>query len=276
MTLSTMFIALQYILPQHLMSRLGGRLANCKIGWVKNSLIRMALKHYVIDMQAAKNKAPFSYPSFNAFFTRELDQAPAHYFPALPAWGAPAEGVLSQAGQTQAGTAIQAKGKTYTVQALLANHPWADTLQEGSFATIYLAPHNYHRVHSPIAGKITAVSYIPGKLFSVNLRTASHIEQLFARNERMIFYIESPHGRLAFVMVGALMVAGLKSPFKTWTPAEMRHIQHHSFDPPISIEVGTELGYFDFGSTVVLISEKPLQFTLELGCPTTLGMPFTA
>ena len=271
-----MFIALQYLLPQHLLSRLGGRLCNSKIKWLKNRLIRAALGHYKIDMKAAKNQDPYSFACFNDFFTRELAQPAANYFPALPQWGAPAEGVLSQSGRTHAGKLIQAKGKEYSVDALLAHHPWVESLQNGSFATIYLAPHNYHRVHSPIAGKITEVSYIPGKLFSVNLLTASKIDSLFAKNERMIFYIESDQGRLAFVMVGALMVAGMKSPFKQWSPTEMRKIQHHRFDTPIEIEIGTELGYFDFGSTVVLVSEKELQFSQPLGSATLLGMPFAS
>jgi phosphatidylserine decarboxylase len=257
-----MFITLQHLLPKQLLSRLGGRFANCKIRWIKNTLIRMALKHYVIDMQAAKNKDPFSYPSFNAFFTRELDQAPAQYFPNPPSWGAPAEGVLSQAGHTNAGQLIQAKGRTYSVEALLAHHAWSPLLQNGSFATLYLAPHNYHRVHSPIAGIITEIRSIPGKLFSVNLATADGIDQLFAKNARMIFYIDSPQGKLAFVMVGALMVSGIKTAFPQGSGLS------------IPLQVGDELGYFDFGSTVVLVSEKKLDFSLKEGSPTTLGLSF--
>ncbi len=271
-----LFIILQSLLPQHLLSRLGGRLANSKIRWFKNRLIQLALKHYQIDMQNAKIQNPFDYPSFNAFFTRELTKPAVTYFPAAPTWGAPAEGVLSQAGQTDEGMLIQAKGRSYSVESLLADHPWCVDFKQGSFATIYLAPHNYHRVHSPLAGKITEIAYIPGKLFSVNLLTASHIDALFARNERMIFYIDSPQGKLAFVMVGALLVAGMKTPFKSWTRKEMNHIQHYRPREPISIEVGTELGYFDFGSTVILVSAKKLQFTLETGSATSLGQAFAS
>ncbi|MCX7122382.1 MAG: archaetidylserine decarboxylase [Gammaproteobacteria bacterium] len=259
-----MFITLQYLLPKQLLSRLGGYLANCKITWVKNSLIHAALKHYTIDMKTAKQKDPFSYPSFNAFFTRELAKQAAEYFPEPPQWGAPAEGILSQFGQTDAGHLIQAKGKKYSVQSLLSDHPCAKSLQEGSFATIYLAPHNYHRVHSPIAGTITEIQFIPGKLFSVNLKTAAGIDGLFAQNERMVFYITSTQGCLAFVMVGALMVSGIRTRFPQGSGLS------------IPIQIGDELGYFDFGSTVVLVSEKPLQFNLIEGSPTTLGLPFAS
>ncbi len=256
-----MFILMQYLLPQHLLSRWGGILANCKISWVKNALIRAALKHYPIDMDSAKAKDPFSYASFNAFFTRELAHPAATYFPEAPTWGAPAEGILSQYGCTQAGTLIQAKGKHYSVAALLAHHSWTAALQTGSFATLYLAPHNYHRVHSPVAGILTEIRSVPGKLFSVNLQTASHIEGLFTKNARMIFYIDTPHGKVALVMVGALMVSGIKTAFPQGAGLS------------IPIQIGAELGYFDFGSTVVWVTEKPLDFTVAEGSATSLGQP---
>jgi phosphatidylserine decarboxylase len=260
----TIFILMQYLLPQHLLSSLGGILANCRITWVKNTLIRAALRHYAIDMREAQQQDPFAYPSFNAFFTRQLAKPAAMYFPEVPKWGAPAEGVLSQAGHTNQGELIQAKGRAYSVKALLADHPWTAALQQGSFATIYLAPHNYHRVHSPIQGTITEIRRIPGKLFSVNLKTANAIDQLFAKNSRMIFYIDSPAGKLAFVMVGALMVSGMKTHFPEGS------------NLAIPIQTGEELGYFDFGSTVILVSEHPLKFSLTTNSPTTLGMPFAS
>lgn len=251
------FIALQHILPQHVLSRLGGKFANCEIIWFKNFLIRKALNHYKINMQTAKNADAFSYKSFNAFFTRALAHPAFEYFPAFPQLGSPAEGVVSQFGTITTGEIVQAKGRSYNVEALLAEHHWADTFKNGQFATIYLAPHNYHRIHCPVQGNLVEVAYVPGKLFSVNLVTADHIANLFARNERLIFYIETDFGRVALVMVGALLVAGMKSPFMHWTRRDMKSIQKHQFTNPIPLKIGEELGYFDFGSTVVMCFENP-------------------
>lgn len=266
------FIALQYLLPQHTLSRLGGKFANCEIVWLKNFLINAAMGHYKINMLTAKNQDALSYKSFNAFFTRELAKPAAEYFPALPAIGSPAEGVVSQLGSIQNGDLIQAKGRTYSVDAFLANHPWAASFHKGEFATIYLAPHNYHRVHCPVEGTLTEVVYIPGKLFSVNLVTADCIENLFARNERMIFYIQTAQGKVALTMVGALLVAGMKTPFKVWSRKEMQKVQTHRFETPVAIKVGDELGYFDFGSTVVMCFESPdLKWKVESGAIIELG-----
>lgn len=270
------FITLQHILPQHTLSRLGGRLANSENTSLKNLLIRAALKRYGIDMQSAKNKDALSYKSFNAFFTRALEKPSAEYFPKFPEIGSPAEGIVSQLGCIQNGELIQAKGRTYSVQALLANHPWSSYFQKGEFATIYLAPHNYHRVHCPLDGRLTEMVYVPGKLFSVNLLTADSIENLFARNERLIFYIETTMGKVALVMVGAMMVAGMQSPFKTWTRKEMQSVQSYRFENPASLKTGDELGFFDFGSTVVMCFENPdLKWQIQSGASVNLGEVIT-
>ena len=268
------FITMQHLLPQHALSRLGGKFANCEIIWLKNLLIRKALSHYKINMQSAKNIDALSYKSFNDFFTRELARPAAEYFPKLPKLGSPAEGVVSQLGRITSGEILQAKGRSYTVESLLAEHNWAETFKNGQFATIYLAPHNYHRVHCPIAGDLTEVAYVPGKLFSVNLVTADHIENLFARNERLIFYIETQFGKVALVMVGALMVAGMKSSFMSWPRKEMNKLQKHTFSNSIPLNIGDELGYFDFGSTVVLCFENPdLKWGIATGSALNLGEP---
>lgn len=250
------FLSLQFLLPQHALSRLIGSLADSRIPVLKNTLIHAALKYYNIDMHTAEIKNPEAYPSFNAFFTRHLAVPAASLFPALPQIGSPAEGVVSQIGATHSGKLIQAKGKTYTVQALLAGHSWTPLLQNGSFATLYLAPHNYHRVHIPIDCVLTEIAYVPGRLFSVNLTTSNHIEGLFAKNERMIFYCETPRGKLALVMVGALLVAGIHSPFITWSRSDLNQRQSHVFPKPLPLEAGDELGYFNFGSSVVMVWEE--------------------
>lgn len=249
-----------------------GKLANSKIPLIKNALIRLALRHYPIDLSAAKNKDPFSYPSFNAFFTRTLAADPNSFFPKNGQLGSPAEGVLSQHGSIKAGTLIQAKGREYSVAALLAGHHSAPVFEHGSFATIYLAPHNYHRVHAPLVGVLTDIAYVPGKLFSVNLTTADHIDGLFAKNERMIFYMNTPQGKCALVMVGALLVAGIKSALAPhWTRQEMNRFQIHHLESPVALQAGDELGFFDFGSTVVMVFEKNLPMSLAIGAAVRLG-----
>lgn len=272
-TLKThLFLGLQRLLPQHALSRGVGKLADSKIQWLKNALIRKALKHYRIDLSTAKNKEAFSYDSFNAFFTRVLAIDPRSLFPKDGSLGSPAEGVLSQHGSIQAGTLIQAKGKAYTVHSLLAGHHWAPAFEQGSFATLYLAPHNYHRVHAPLAGVLTDIAYVPGKLFSVNLTTADHIDELFAKNERMIFYMNTPLGKCALVMVGALLVAGIKSLLTpAWSRRDLRCFQIHHLESPLALQAGDELGYFDFGSTVVMVFEKEVSIHLPVGASVSLG-----
>ncbi len=269
---TTLFLAFQYLVPQHTISRWVGKLADSKISLIKNGLIRLALRHYKIDVSTAKNKDALSYESFNAFFTRTLAADPSSFFPKNGQLGSPAEGILSQHGPIKAGTLIQAKGREYTVAALLAGHHSAPVFEHGSFATIYLAPHNYHRVHAPLAGVLTDIVYVPGKLFSVNLMTANHINGLFAKNERMIFYMNTPLGKCALVMVGALLVAGIKSALAPhWTRQEMNRFQIHHLESPVALRAGDELGYFDFGSTVIMVFEKDLLMSLPTGTSVMLG-----
>ena len=251
-----LFILMQHIIPQHFLSRSTGKLAESQIPWLKNFLIRSAVSHFKIDLRSAKVQDPYAFKSFNAFFTRELAILAHKLFPKPPKLGSPAEGVVSQLGDIQQGDLVQAKGRTYSVNALLAEHAWSSAFTQGKFATIYLAPHNYHRVHSPVSGQLIEIAYVPGKLFSVNLTTADHIDQLFARNERMVFYIATPHGKVALVMVGALLVAGMKNPFVPWTRRDMSNPLHHHFPKPIELKTGDELGFFDFGSTVVMCFEN--------------------
>ena len=262
---------MQRLLPQHFLSRWVGKLAASKKPWLKNFLIRLALRRFSIDMQPAAEQNPFAYKSFNAFFTRQLATPAAKQFPKPPKLGSPAEGVISQCGGTRQGALIQAKGRYYSAASLLAFHPWHEFFKQGSFATIYLAPHNYHRVHSPVTGKIVEMVYVPGKLFSVNLATADRINGLFARNERLVFYIETKQGKVAVVMVGALLVAGMNNPFVNWTDTQKRKLQKKTFAKPIDITVGDELGYFYFGSTVVMCFEQEKNFVVKENTAVTLG-----
>ncbi len=195
------FIGLQYLLPQHLLSRLVGWIAESRIGIVRAALIRMFLGHYPVDLAEAARPDPGSYSSFNDFFTRRL-KAGARPLDADPRSAiCPADGILSQAGPVTGDTLLQAKGIDYSAAALLGGDPsLAAEFSGGAFATIYLAPHNYHRVHMPLAGTLRLARFVPGDLFSVNATTAASVPGLFTRNERVACVFDTaagPDGRRA-------------------------------------------------------------------------------
>jgi phosphatidylserine decarboxylase len=167
----------------------------------------------------------------------------------------PADGCISEAGRIDGDRLLQAKGRHYRLAELLAAQPWASRFEGGSFATIYLAPFNYHRVHMPLRGELKDTVYVPGRLFSVNALTAQHVPQLFARNERILTLFDTAYGQMALVMVGALNVGSMAT---VWagdiTPAAQRVITHVPAGPT-TLEKGAELGRFNMGSTVILLFE---------------------
>jgi phosphatidylserine decarboxylase len=251
-----LFVWLQYALPQHTLSRLILRATRIRTPWFKNWLVRGFLKLFNIDMTDAVQSDPFSYGSFNEFFTRALKPG-ARAIAAEPnAIACPVDGAVSEAGPIDGDTLLQAKGRRYRLAELLAGQPWAKDFEGGSFATIYLAPFNYHRVHMPVRGDLRETVYVPGRLFSVNAVTASLVPKLFARNERVLTLFDSPFGQVALVLVGALNVGSMAT---VWTgditPAARRVITRL---PPrqISLDKGEEMGRFNMGSTVILLFQK--------------------
>jgi phosphatidylserine decarboxylase len=182
MSFGRLFVWLQYLIPQHALSRLVLRATRIRWPWFKNWLVRGFLKLYTVDMTEAAESDPLRYGSFNEFFTRALKADARAIAPDLNAIACPADGVISEAGSIVGDTLLQAKGRGYTLGELLAARPWASRFEGGSFATIYLAPFNYHRVHLPLRGQLKETVYVPGRLFSVNAVTASHVPKLFARN----------------------------------------------------------------------------------------------
>jgi phosphatidylserine decarboxylase len=206
-------------------------------------------------MQEAAQSNPASYGSFNEFFTRELKQG-ARPIAADPRdIASPVDGCVSEAGSIDRDLLLQAKGRRYRLTELLAAQPWASRFEGGSFATIYLAPFNYHRVHMPLRGVLRETVYVPGRLFSVNAVTAQHVPRLFARNERVLTLFDSDPGAFALVLVGALNVGSMAT---VWagdiTPAARRVVTQISA-PPTTLEKGAELGRFNMGSTVILLFE---------------------
>lgn len=250
------FIGLQYLLPQHLLSRIVGWIAGSRIGFLRSILIRSFLRHYPVDLAEAARPDPDAYDSFNDFFTRRLKPGARPPDADPRAALCPADGVLSQAGPIAGDTLLQAKGIDFSAAALLGGDPaLAAEFAGGAFATVYLAPHNYHRVHMPLAGTLRRARFVPGDLFSVNAATAASVPGLFARNERVVCAFDTPQGPMAVVLVGALFVGSMSL---AWAdrirPAGGRGVRELPVhDPMIALDRGAELGWFNMGSTVIVL-----------------------
>ncbi len=253
---------LQHFVPQRGLSRLAGLLANSQNPWLKNRLIRYFIKRHAVNMQEAEESDPYQYPSFNAFFTRSLLSHTRPIASALTDFVSPADGTISQMGKIETGRLIQAKGHDFDVKALLGGEETlAKHFSQGSFLTIYLAPHDYHRVHMPIDGHLSKMIYVPGQLFSVNTRTANSIPNLFARNERVIAIFKTPIGNVAVIMVGAMIVGSIETRW-AGTIAPPVHSTHSKrmpqqwhYENPIYLKRGEEMGRFKLGSTVIVLLE---------------------
>ncbi|MCA1771253.1 MAG: archaetidylserine decarboxylase [Halomonas sp.] len=259
MTLSQKaFSLVQYPLPHHALSRLTGQFAQCDNPWVKNTLINAFIKRFDVDMSQALEPDPAAYATFNDFFTRALkaDARPIHEGIVCPA-----DGTLSQYGRLQAGQLVQAKGHTYSAQTLLGGDTaLAEEFLGGSFATVYLSPKDYHRVHMPVTGTLREMIYVPGRLFSVNQATASYVPGLFARNERLVCIFDNEQGPMAMVLVGAMIVAAIETVWSGQVTPLSGHPQRMQFGQPITLEKGAEMGRFKLGSTVVMCFAKPINF----------------
>jgi phosphatidylserine decarboxylase len=247
----------QYLLPQFFLSRCFGALAAIQQVKIKNWMIHRFIRRYQIDMQEALLEQAEDYACFKLFFIRQLKAACRPIDASHAAIVSPADGSLAACGDIEEGQLLQAKNLYFSLDSLLAKHQALSTaFAGGTFATIYLAPHNYHRVHMPLAGKLLQTIYIPGKLFSVNRMTSSLIPNLYGRNERLICIFETADaGLMAVILVGALLVGSIHT---VWQPKAIRAatMQNQDFStqsPPIFLEKGAELGYFTMGSTVIVL-----------------------
>lgn len=271
------FALLQDLLPQHLLSRAMHGLARSERRWIRNAILRVVLRGYPrIDLAEAANPDPYSYPSFNAFFTRALRPG------ARPRDGgerdvvSPVDGTLSQLGTVRDGQLLQAKGMHYTAGALLADEAAAARYEGGGYACIYLAPYDYHRIHMPLAGRLAATRYVPGRLFSVSASTALAVPNLYARNERVVCEFDTELGPLAVVMVGALFVGSIETVFAgEINPPRTRGglVTHVETGVGRQFARGEELGRFNMGSTVVLLlGHRATRFDERLGPGATLRL----
>lgn len=251
-----LFIALQHLVPQHLLSRLTGWLADSETRWLKDFLIKQFAGHFKVNMEEAAEPVLRNYPSFNAFFTRALQDGarPIDGNPAVIS--CPADGAISQLGSIEGGRIFQAKGRSYSAAELLADEERAAAFDNGQFATIYLSPRDYHRVHMPIAGELSAQTYVPGDLFSVNQVTAESVDRLFARNERLVCYFDTELGPIAMVLVGAMIVAGIETVWSGQVAPpgrEPKTIDFARAPAGVKLAKGEEMGRFKLGSTVILL-----------------------
>lgn len=281
---------LQRFMPQHAISRFAGWLANSECPWLKNKLIRYFVNKYPVNLAEATEEDPYQYLSYNAFFTRSLKPGLRPIADGLHDFVSPADGCISMLGGLETGTLLQAKGRSFTVRALLGgDETLASPFQNGRFLTVYLAPQDYHRVHMPMDAHLTDMIYVPGELFSVNNQTAECVANLFARNERVVALFNTSQGRLAVILVGAMIVGSIETVWagtvaprlkddnsisntpaknensKNYESANKRGIKTFSYKHPIFFRRGEEMGRFKLGSTVIVLTEsKALNFNLGL------------
>ncbi|MGI2260490.1 archaetidylserine decarboxylase [Shewanella sp. GXUN23E] len=277
-------VALQYVLPKHLLSRLVGKLAAAQAGALTTNVIKWFIRQYKIDMSEAAQPAPEAYKTFNDFFTRALRPGVRPLCDDPQMIVHPVDGAVSQCGPIEEGRIFQAKGHHFTSLALLGNQQDdADRFAGGDFATIYLAPKDYHRIHMPIKGTLSKMTYVPGELFSVNPLTAQNVPGLFARNERVVAIFETQIGPMAMVLVGATIVASIETVWAgTITPPTGKQV--FTWDYPtegpdaITLEKGEEMGRFKLGSTVVMLFAKDALDAFAEGVKpeavTRMGRPF--
>lgn len=249
-----LYVGMQYLLPQHLLSALMYRLTRLRWRPLKNLVIRGFVRHFRVDMGESLEPDTTAYETFNHFFTREL-RPDARPLPAAPAAVlCPADGTLSQLGKIAHGRIFQAKGRDYSLVELLGGRDdWAQAFQGGGFATIYLSPRDYHRVHMPLTGDLREMIHVPGRLFSVNPITTALVPRLFARNERVACLFESEAGPMAVILVGAIFVGSMETVWAGQVTPGTSAGKSPGEGPTVRLDRGSEMGRFNMGSTVILL-----------------------
>ena len=275
-----LFIALQHVVPQHLLSRLVGWVARREIPWIKTTFINRFIQHFGVDLSEAEIEDPDRFENFNAFFTRALKDGARPIADGERVLACPADGTVSQLGPLRGGDLFQAKGHHYSAFELLGGDgALAAEFQNGHFATVYLSPKDYHRVHMPFTGTLRETCYVPGRLFSVNQTTTERVPRLFARNERLVCVFDTEVGPMAVVLVGAMIVAGIETVFAGQVTPQSTTVTRVDYrnPAPVTLRKGDELGRFLLGSTViVLFPEGAAEFGSELtaGAAVRMGEAF--
>lgn len=280
MNLNNLFVYSQYLAPQHLISRGAGKIAECEHPKFKNALISWFIEKYGVNMSEAERQSPEDFKHFNDFFTRSLKADARSIDTDKQSIISPVDGAISQLGGIKQGQIFQAKGQSFSLVELLGGDvDRAQPFMGGDFATIYLSPKDYHRIHMPITGTLKEMIYIPGKLFSVNPATAENVPRLFARNERVAAIFDTELGPMAMVLVGAMIVASIETVWSGLVAPLKRDVKSIRYDDheQITLEKGAEMGRFKLGSTVVLaFPENTSQFveSLKAGPAVRMGETF--
>lgn len=253
-----LFLLFQRMMPKRLITAVVYRLARLRVRILKDFLIRSFVRIYKVNLDDVQKSVPEGFISFNDFFTRELKSGSRPIDPSDSSIVSPADGIVSASGRIEKNAVWQAKGHDYSLEELLATDlDEAQRYYDGSFATIYLAPFNYHRVHAPLAGELVAARFVPGTLFSVNQLTVSFLRGLFTRNERLIYHFRTAAGPMVLIFVGALNVGSITTP---WTgvlrPRKgnvVENIDLQSSSQSTTINKGDLIGWFNMGSTIILL-----------------------
>lgn len=290
------FILFQYLVPQHLLTWFFGKLANCRVPYIKNYLIQLFMKCYPgVKMDEAVQTDPLAYDNFQSFFIRVLQPEKRPIATEHNGFISPVDGTLSQMGKIKESTLIQAKGFDFNLQELLGEAscpgrsfprfrgdklakkaPQDDKalkFNNGTFLTFYLAPQDYHRVHFPFDAKLTAMTYIPGCLFSVNNQTVESVPRIFSRNERVVCYFETHQGPMVVILVGAMIVGSIHTVWAGQVKTFPKQIKTWDYsDQHLTFKKGDELGHFTVGSTVIVLlgdeincNWDPAQKTVRVG-----------
>lgn len=259
----SLWTLVQYLLPHHLISRLVFRATRWRTPFT-TGVIRWFVRRFGVDLSEAVEPDPAAYATFNQFFTRALKPGIRPMPDDATVWVSPCDGRVSQLGAIQSGNLLQAKGRDYTVQSLLGGDAaLAQRFEQGQFATIYLSPRDYHRIHMPCDGELREMIHVPGRLFSVSPVTVQQVPEIFARNERLVCLFDTAHGPMALVLVGAINVAAIET---VWagivTPPAGIEVNRWFYggDTGMNIRLsrGQEMGRFNMGSTVVLLLPEGL------------------
>lgn len=273
--MSRLFVLLQYLIPHQAFSRLVGWLMGVRV-W-KSPLISWFVRRYGVDLSEAEREQIGDYESFNDFFTRRLKTGARPWPDTAQAILCPADGTVSQAGPLAGDVILQAKGHGFRCADLLADSELAGQFQDGTFATVYLSPKDYHRVHMPFAGRLRSMIYVPGRLFSVNPTTTAAVANLFARNERVVCLFDTEIGPMAVVLVGAMIVASIETSWAGTICPGWRGAQRIDYDEqatPVHLDRGDELGLFKTGSTVIVlfsVQAAQLDPAIAAGRPVRMG-----
>lgn len=270
----------QYLLPKQFLTELAGRFADMQLGSATTAFIRWFVRHYDVNMAEAANPDIASYPTFNEFFTRALREGARPL--ATSRLLCPVDGAISQFGRIEKDQIFQAKGYSYSTTALVGGDAaLAAQFENGSFATLYLSPRDYHRIHMPAAGRLTRMIHVPGELFSVNPTTARGVPGLFARNERVVCVFQGEHGPFVLILVGATIVGSMATAWHgVVNPPRVMALRDWSYaEREIRLERGEEMGRFLLGSTVVMLFPNPgvtFNPAWQVGGPVRMGEAMSA